>query len=244
MTIADDPATLSPGFKSVGTRPIRPDGFEKVTGRAKFGADLKLPGMLEGAIVRSPHAHARIVSIDTTEAASMPGVKAIITGADFPEPSGNPMDQDLQRNTIARDKAFYEGHVVAAVAASTRREARAAAAAIKVTYEVLPHVLTVDEAMAPGAPVLHADMMTKGVDPAPTEASNVASRTAFERRTRLGLFLNRALFGTARGVLKRVFPADVPPLLLKTVFGIEHRVWFGSNRLKNECSVECLVQAA
>jgi CO/xanthine dehydrogenase Mo-binding subunit len=90
MTIADDPATLSPGFKSVGTRPIRPDGFEKVTGRAKFGADLKLPGMLEGAIVRSPHAHARIVSIDTTEAASMPGVKAIITGADFPEPSGNP----------------------------------------------------------------------------------------------------------------------------------------------------------
>ncbi len=181
MTITDDPATTSPGFKSIGTRPIRPDGFEKVTGRAKFGADLKLPGMLEGAVVRSPHAHARIVSIDTSEAAAMPGVKAIITGADFPEPSGHPMDQDLQRNTIARDKVFYEGHVVAAVAASTRREARAAAAAVKVTYEVLPHVLTVDEAMAPGAPVLHDDLITKGVDPAPTEASNVASRTAFER---------------------------------------------------------------
>ena len=100
-----DQKTESPGFKSIGTRPIRPDGFEKVTGRAKFGADLRLPGMLEGAILRSPHAHARIRSIDTTAAAAMPGVKAIVTGADFPEPSGKPDDQSLQRNIIARDKA-------------------------------------------------------------------------------------------------------------------------------------------
>lgn len=69
-------------------------------------------------------------------------------------------------------------------------------------------------------------------------------RSAFERRTRLGLFLNRAVFGAARGLLKRVFPEEVPPLILKSVFGIEHRVWFGSNRLKNECSIECLVRAA
>ncbi|MFN0090705.1 MAG: xanthine dehydrogenase family protein molybdopterin-binding subunit [Acidimicrobiales bacterium] len=181
MTVTADPGTGSQGFKSIGTRPIRPDGFEKVTGRAKFGADLRLPGMLEGAILRSPHAHARIVSIDTTAAAAMPGVKAIITGADFPAPSGNPGDQALQRNIIARDRVLYEGHVIAAVAASTRREARAAAAAIVVDYEVLPHVLSVDEAMAPGAPLLHETLITAGVDPAPTEPSNVASRTVHER---------------------------------------------------------------
>jgi CO/xanthine dehydrogenase Mo-binding subunit len=181
MTVTAEPATESPGYKSIGTRPIRPDGFEKVTGRAKFGADLKLPGMLEGAVVRSPHAHARIRAIDTTAASAMPGVKAIVTGADFPEPSGKPDDQALQRNTIARDRVLYEGHVVAAVAASSRREARAAAAAIWVDYEVLPHVLTVDEAMAPGAPVLHDSLITAGVDPPPAEPSNVASRTVHER---------------------------------------------------------------
>ena len=180
MTIAEDPATTAPGFKWVGTRPIRPDGFDKVTGRAKFGADLRLPGMLLGHVVRSPHAHATIVSIDTTVAASMAGVHAVITGADFPDPSGHPTDQDLARNTIAREKVLYEGHVVAAVAATSRELAKAAAEAIVVTYEVLPHVLTVDQAMAPGASLLHPTMMTKGVDPAPTEPSNTASRTVFQ----------------------------------------------------------------
>ncbi len=181
MTIAEDPATTNPGFKWVGTRPIRPDGFEKVTGRAKFGADLMLPGQLEGATLRSPHAHARIVSIDTSAAEAIPGVKAIVTGADFPEPKGAPADQDLARNVMAREKVLYEGHVVAAVAATTKRIARQAAAAIVVDYEVLPHVMTVDEATGPGAPLLHEKMMTKGVDPAPTEPSNVASRVVYER---------------------------------------------------------------
>ncbi len=181
MTIAEEAPSAGQGFKSVGTRPIRPDGFDKVTGRARFGADLALPGMLEGAVLRSPHAHAVIKSIDTEKALTMPGVKAIVTGADFPEPSGNSADQDLMRNAIAREKVLYEGHVVAAVAATSRRAAQAAAAAIVVDYEVLPHVLTVDEAMAPGASLLHAKMMTKGVDPAPTEPSNVASRVVYER---------------------------------------------------------------
>ncbi|MCP5029500.1 MAG: molybdopterin-dependent oxidoreductase, partial [Actinomycetia bacterium] len=180
MTIADDPATTSPGFKWVGTRPIRPDGFEKVTGRAKFGADLYLPGMLHGHILRSRHAHANIVSIDTSEAETMPGVKAVITGADFPEPSGKPADVDMLSNAIARDKVLYEGHVVAGVAATTREQAKAAADAIMVTYEVLPHVLTVDEAMADGAELLHPAMVTKGMDPAPEAPSNIASRVVFE----------------------------------------------------------------
>ena len=181
MTIAEEAPSAGQGFKSVGTRPIRPDGFDKVTGRARFGADLALPGMLEGAVLRSPHAHAAIKSIDTTKALTMPGVKAIVTGADFPEPSGPTADQDLMRNAIAREKVLYEGHVVAAVAATSRKAAQAAAAAIVVDYEVLPHVLTVDEAMATGAPLLHEKMMTKGVDPAPTEPSNVASRVVYER---------------------------------------------------------------
>lgn len=174
----------TPGYKQVGTRPIRPDGLDKVTGKARFGADLVLPGMLEGAVLRSPHAHARIVSVDTSAAESMPGVHAVITGADFPDLAAGgarPDDVLMSTNVMARDKVLYEGHPVAAVAATTRRQARAAADAIEVTYERLPHVLTVEEAMADGAPILHEGMRTRGVDPAPETDSNVASRVVFER---------------------------------------------------------------
>ena len=78
-------AVQAAALKVVGQRPIRPDGADKVTGRANFGADLRLPGMLTGRVKRSPHAHARIVRIDTTAAAALPGVKAIVTAADFAE---------------------------------------------------------------------------------------------------------------------------------------------------------------
>ena len=74
-------------FRWIGKRPIRPDGVDKVTGRAAFGADYNLPDMLHAAMVRSPHAHARIVSIDTSKAEALPGVKAVVTSADFPEMS-------------------------------------------------------------------------------------------------------------------------------------------------------------
>ncbi len=186
MTVTEEPTETggSPGYKWVGSRPIRPDGLEKVTGKARFGADLVLPGMLEAAVLRSPHAHARIVSIDTSAAESMPGVKAVITGADFPdlaEAGARPDDVMLSHNIMARDKVLYEGHVVAAVAATTRKQAQLAAAAIEVGYEPLDHVLTVDEAMADGAPLLHDNMKTRGVDPAPEEPSNVASRISHER---------------------------------------------------------------
>ena len=186
----------------VGTRPVRPDGVEKVTGKARFGADLILPGMLHGKVVRSPHAHARIVSIDTSAAESMEGVKAVITGADFPDLAANgahPSEIDVANNTIARDKVLYEGHVVAAVAAITREQAEAAAKAVAVTYEVLPHVLTVDEAMADNAPLLHEAMITKGVDPAPEEPSNIASKILHERGD-----LDQG-FGEADSVVEREF---------------------------------------
>jgi CO/xanthine dehydrogenase Mo-binding subunit len=183
MTVTEEPDT-QPGYKWVGTRPIRPDGQDKVTGKAKFGADLYLPGMLEGAVLRSPHAHARIVSIDTSEAETMPGVKAVITGDDFPdlaELGRRPDEVMLGQNAIARDKVLYEGHPVAAVAATTRKQAQEAAKAIKVDYEVLPHAMTVDEAMADGAPILHEGMRTRGMDPAPEEDSNVAARNVLDR---------------------------------------------------------------
>ena len=174
----------NPGYKWVGTRPIRPDGLEKITGKARFGADSILPGMLYGSVVRSPHAHARILSIDMSAAKSMPGVKAVITSADFPDLAlngGSAGDIDMSNNVMARAKVLYEGHVVAAVAANTREQAKAAADAVIVNYEVLPHVLTVDEAMADNAPLLHDGMYTKGIDPKPEKPSNVASRVVHER---------------------------------------------------------------
>jgi len=169
-----------PDYKYVGTRPIRHDGLDKVIGKARYAADLVLPGMLHGHILRSPHAHAKIVSIDTSAAEAMPGVKSVVTGADFPDLGAAP-NGDLAKNVIARDKVLYEGHAVAAVAAGTRREAMEAANAIVVSYEVLGHSLTIDQTMSPDAEVLHDGLITRGIEPAPTEASNIVARTCFER---------------------------------------------------------------
>ena len=138
-------------FRLVGSRPNRPDGIDKVTGRAKFGADMSAPGMLVGRLLRSPHAHARIRSIDIKKALALPGVKAIVTRDDFKEIEGDL--RDVSRNVMARDKALYDGHAVAAVAAIDTATARKALKLIKVDYEILPHVTDVEEAMKPGAPV-------------------------------------------------------------------------------------------
>jgi CO/xanthine dehydrogenase Mo-binding subunit len=164
-------------FKVVGTRPVRPDGIDKVTGRARFGADANAPGMLIGRILRSPHPHARIRKIDTSKAAALPGVKAIVTRDDFKE--DGVADRDVWRNVMARDKALYEGHAVAAVAAINGSVARKALKLIKIDYEILPHVTDVDEAIKPGAPLLHDDMFTTGVEPKPKKPSNLARRLEF-----------------------------------------------------------------
>ena len=174
-------------FKVVGTRPLRPDGADKVTGRARFGADLYMANMLVGKVLRSPHAHARIKSIDTSKALALQGVKAVITAGDLSDlpsefiPAGEMMVnyRDMTRNIMAREKALYEGHAVAAVAATTEAVAVQALDLIDVDYEVLPHVIDVAEAMAPGAPVLHDNMYTIGVDPKPAQPSNVAKRVEF-----------------------------------------------------------------
>jgi len=174
--------TQSKSFKWVGTRPVRPDGVEKVTGAARFGADLSLPGMLVGKMLRSPHAHARIRGIDTAKAAALPGVKAIVTAADFPDHNSAYAGPDrlernmahITRNAMAREKALYEGHPVAAVAATTNAVAQEALSLIAVDYEVLPHVIGVEEAMAPDAPLLFEDMTTRGDAPEGGAPSNIS----------------------------------------------------------------------
>jgi CO/xanthine dehydrogenase Mo-binding subunit len=171
-------------LKIVGTRPIRPDGVDKVTGRANFGADNKLPGMLHGKVKRSPHAHARIVKIDVAKALALPGVRAVVTSADFPEISpeeafvgeGPTNFRDVSRNIMARDKVLYEGHAVAAVAAVSPIVAAEAVDLIEVEYEVLPYVIDVEDAMAEDAPVLHDDMFTQGGETKPEKPSNIAKQ--------------------------------------------------------------------
>ena len=170
-------------FKVIGTRPIRPDGVDKVTGRASFGADFSLPGMLEGAVLRSPHAHARIKSINTDKALAAPGVKAVVTGADFPQVAAGAIEggegggdfADLAGNVIARGKVRYHGHAVAAVAAQSRAQALAALALIEVEYEPLPAVLSLDAALAESAPLIDEGLMTSGLPEPATAPSNLAS---------------------------------------------------------------------
>lgn len=168
-----------PTYKYVGTRPIRHDGYDKVIGKARFAADQNLPGQLHGAYHRSPHAHARIVSIDTSAAANMPGVKAIVTGDDFPTLDAKHPNADTAVNVMARGTAYYHGHAIAAVAANTRAEAHAAAAAIKVEYELLPAILSIDESMAEGAPLANETNHTKFVPPG--DPSNLSTITNLDR---------------------------------------------------------------
>jgi CO/xanthine dehydrogenase Mo-binding subunit len=182
-------SSSSEGLKVVGTRPIRPDGIEKVMGRAQFGADMVMPGMLWAKVKRSPHAHANIKSINYDKALKLPGVKAVITAKDFPNIASEeafvgegPMNfRDLSRNCMASDKALYDGHAVAAVAATSASIAEEALDLIEVEYEVLPHVIDVEDAMADGAPVLHDDLFTQGVEPKATKPSNVAKKIGFNK---------------------------------------------------------------
>jgi CO/xanthine dehydrogenase Mo-binding subunit len=175
-------------FKWVGTRPIRPDGVPKVTGKAMYAADYTMQGAIVGRILRSPHAHARIRSIDTSKAAALPGVKAVMTGKDLPDHKFEYVGPErvavnfwhVTRNVMAREKTLYEGHAVAAVAAIDAATADEALTLIDVDYEVLPHAIDVDDAMREDAPLLFEDMITRGVEPAPTKPSNISKKLDFQ----------------------------------------------------------------
>ena len=151
-------------FSVVGSRPIRHDGNDKVTGRARYSADMTLPRMLHGKVLRSPHAHARILSIDPSKALALPGVKAVVTAADFAQPSGKITDLGegamanpkwISNNCMANEKALYKGHAIAAVAAVTAEAADEALALIDVKYEVLSAVMDLEAAMKDDAALLH-----------------------------------------------------------------------------------------
>lgn len=156
-------------YNMVGKRPIRHDGAEKVTGQAHYGADITLPGMLHGKILRSPHTHARIKSINTAHAEELPGVHGIITSADLAQPSGKLVDlaegmlhnmRFLSNNIMADDKVLYKGHAIAAVAATSPHIAEEALKLIQVEYEVLPPVRSAEEALQDGATLLHERLAT------------------------------------------------------------------------------------
>lgn len=177
-TILDKPG-FNPDrkYKIVGSSPIKHDGFDKVTGRAKFAADAFLPGMLVGKFLRSPHPHAILKRIDISKAINLPGVKAIVTRDDFPEIKQGTGSGDMTRMAMAREKVYWEGHPVAAVAAISESVAKQALKLIEVDYEPLPHVIDALEAMQSGAPILHDYLRTKGVNgPDATKPTNVVER--------------------------------------------------------------------
>src|SRR5271155_5062726 len=187
----------TPQFRVIGTRPIRHDGVEKVTGAARYGADYAFPGMLFGRVLRSPHAHAVIRSINTEKALKLPGVRAIVTADDLPEladkiEQGGELPINLHHlscNVMARGKVLYDGHAVAAVAATSPHIAEEALRLIEVDYEVLPPVMTADAAMKPDAPILLPEIRQKFIagrtDPGspegPDRPTNVAAHIQFQR---------------------------------------------------------------
>ncbi len=176
-------------FKQIGKRINRPDGVDKVTGRALYGADLNLSGMLHGATLRSPHAHARLISIDTSKAEALAGVKAVVTRDDFADQPSEivaagelPVNyRHVVRNIMAREKVLYDGHPVAAVAATSMAIARKALKLIEVKYEVLPHVIDPAEAMKEDAPLLDEELFTEGVNPTPDKPSNVSKQAVIKK---------------------------------------------------------------
>ena len=169
-------------YKVVGTRPVRHDGADKVTGRALYGADFDAAGLLHGKILRSPHAHAKIISIDTSQAESLEGVKAVVTHLDFPESDKDVVGTGdeatklewLRDNIMASTKVLYKGHAIAGVAAVNPHIAEQAVDLINVEYEVLSPVLTTQEAMAEGASLLHDSLTTEELGYDTGEVSNTA----------------------------------------------------------------------
>jgi CO/xanthine dehydrogenase Mo-binding subunit len=182
--------TPAQSFRVIGQRIPKVDAIDKVTGRAQFGADIDLPHMLTGKVLRSPYAHARITHIDTSQAEALPGVKAVITGRDLPTLSpGAPghysqattREYYVSQEVLARDKVVYHGQAVAAVAATSEAIAEDALDLIQVDYDVLPHVLDPLQAMQPQAIRLHDDLYTRGAAGTADTPSNIAEHLEYGR---------------------------------------------------------------
>ena len=197
MTVTTNRVDPTPKqYRVIGTRAPRHDALDKVTGAARFGADIHLAGMLHGKMLTSPHPHARIRSIDTSKAEAVPGVIAVLTAKDFPIFDQLSIDffaeqyrgaRIMAEHFMARDKALYVGHPVAAVAAISPHIAEEAAKLIQVDYEPLPAVLTIQEALKENAPLVHDDLTTvlRG-GPAGKEDSGTKSNVAGHSQLRRG----------------------------------------------------------
>lgn len=176
------------GYKVIGTRPIRHDGVDKVTGRAIYGADVQMAGLLHGRILRSPIPHGRIRSIDASKALALPGVESVVTSADLPDAADRVAElgegavnlTHLSSNCLARGKVLYRGQAVVAVAAVSAHIAEEALKLIHVEYEPLPHVTDVRAAMQPNAPLLHDNLRTDEFGKQADKPSNVAKHFQFK----------------------------------------------------------------
>lgn len=176
----EDP-TNTGHWNVIGSRPIRHDGVDKVTGRAKYGVDFQTAGLLHGKILRSPHAHARIKSIDLTKALAYPGVKGAVTWEDIPPAQEKWEDvpavemKFLAVTVLAKDKVLFKGHPIAAIAAINPHVAEEALSLINVDYEILPPVMDGVSSAKVGAPQLHEDMTTKIMGEDTGVLSNIAN---------------------------------------------------------------------
>jgi len=176
---------FSDKMRVVGTRPVRPDGLDKVTGRARFSDDFHLSNILYGKVLRSPHAHARIISIDTSKAEALPGVHAVVIGSDFPLIDHQMVSQgeagladmrDISDNCMAKDKVLYDGHALASVAADSPHIAEEAIKLIEVEYEPLLPLMDVCSAMAVDATPIHEHFIP-GAFIAPSEEYSANAST-------------------------------------------------------------------
>jgi CO/xanthine dehydrogenase Mo-binding subunit len=185
--------TLVYGPAALGQRVERADGVEKVTGRMSYVSDLKLAGMLHAKLLRSPHAHARIRSIDVSKALALPGVRCVLTGADITGVNQDPTSR--ARSLLAVGRVRFQGQPVAAVAADDVYIAEEAIELIEVVYDVLPAAIDPIEAIKPGAPQVrqhkedadnaeaqaHATVVTVEVKDTSTAPTNISSRLHFQR---------------------------------------------------------------
>ncbi|MBK50534.1 MAG: oxidoreductase [Chloroflexi bacterium] len=177
-------------FKYIGKRPLRPDGVEKVTGKALYGADINLPGLLYGKILRSPYAHANILSIDTEAAKDIPGVYAVVTSEDLLE-KNTKMFKDLEgtltslkylsNNVLAEGKVLYVGHAVAAVAAISPHVALDALSLIKVEYDVLTPVTDIESSLSEHAPIILQTPITASPRSEKFQSTNIVGDCEFLR---------------------------------------------------------------
>jgi CO/xanthine dehydrogenase Mo-binding subunit len=222
-------------YRVIGTRPLRPEDLDKVTGRTLFAGDFNLPDMLYGAVLRSPHAHARIRSIDIRRAERLPGVTAVVTAADLPAAAyhleeDNPGSYFQTCNVLAKEKTLYYGHALAGVAAASLELAARALSFIEVDYEILPPVMDVEQAMQPDALVLHPFLRTDELGVYGNQPSNVAVHAQFQRGDLEKGFANAAFIVERQFNTATVHQGYIEPQSTVVLYGDDGRltVWSGT----------------